>query len=241
MDDSIQFIMVLPGKTAKEVRQQFSVIIRRHFAGDQSLHDEIDANATSSHPVAQMARESLGMQGPPPKKLVGFKRRREELELLKLEEDIKCIKQARIKLEEETKDIMQARIKSEGRACFSGDVPAVLVQQGETGIRAGASEPEEQERMPATHPTRQFRFVEARTASRPSLNPSVKYLAVYPMDSGRLAVLAQGKDKFTLKKWAGLLRVKQESLSPVDDMKAALEYAGKQVLCLTKCLPFLMD
>ncbi len=85
--------------------------------------------------------------------------------------------------------------------------------------------------MPAARPMHQFRFVEARTASRPSLNPSVKYLAVYPMDSGKLAVLAQGKDKFTLKKWAELLRVKQESLSPVDDMKAALEYAGKQVLC----------
>ena len=96
MDDSIQFMMVLPGKTAKEVRQQFCVIIKRYFAGDESMHAELDANATSSSPIAQMARESLGVQAADSEGLVGFKRRREELELLKMEEEIKGMTQARI-------------------------------------------------------------------------------------------------------------------------------------------------
>ena len=87
VDDAIQFIMVLPGQTAKVVRQQFAVIIRHHFAGDQSLHAEIDANDASSHPMAQMARESLNVQTIDKPALGGFKRRREELELLKMEHE----------------------------------------------------------------------------------------------------------------------------------------------------------
>lgn len=79
--------MVLPGHTATVVRQQFGKIIKRHFGGDQSLHAEIDANATSNSPIAQMARESLGMAGGDKPALVGLKRRREELELLKLEHE----------------------------------------------------------------------------------------------------------------------------------------------------------
>ena len=34
-------------------------VIHRYFAGDKSLLDEIEANARSDHPMAQMARESL--------------------------------------------------------------------------------------------------------------------------------------------------------------------------------------
>lgn len=52
--------MVLPGKVAKEVRVQFADVIRRYIAGDRSLIDEIEANAQSSSPVAQMARATLG-------------------------------------------------------------------------------------------------------------------------------------------------------------------------------------
>jgi len=34
-------------------------IIHRYFAGDRSLLDEVEANARSDHPMAQMARDSL--------------------------------------------------------------------------------------------------------------------------------------------------------------------------------------
>ncbi|MCF8135479.1 MAG: hypothetical protein K9J32_08345 [Synechococcus lacustris] len=60
---AIDLIMVLPGKVAKEVRTQFSNIIKRYMAGDESLKDEIDANAQSSSPVAQMARASVQIDG----------------------------------------------------------------------------------------------------------------------------------------------------------------------------------
>ena len=56
---AIELIMVLPGQVAKEVRVQFANIIKRYMAGDESLKDEIDANAQSSSPVAQMARASV--------------------------------------------------------------------------------------------------------------------------------------------------------------------------------------
>ena len=51
--------MVLPGKIAKETRSQFADIIRRYMAGDQSLHVEIEKNAASTSPIAEMARASL--------------------------------------------------------------------------------------------------------------------------------------------------------------------------------------
>ena len=58
-DDSIELIMVLPGKMAKEFRVQAVNILKRYMAGDLSLISEIQSNAKSQHPVAQMARQSL--------------------------------------------------------------------------------------------------------------------------------------------------------------------------------------
>jgi len=90
-NDALQLIMVLPGKLAKETRQKFADILKRYMAGDQSMHDELDANAKSDSPIAQMARESLQEDY-----AVGFKRRREELELMRMEEEIKAMTQSRI-------------------------------------------------------------------------------------------------------------------------------------------------
>lgn len=60
-ENAIELVMVLPGQVAKETRTQFANIIRRYLAGDHSLISEIQANAQSASPVAQMARESLGI------------------------------------------------------------------------------------------------------------------------------------------------------------------------------------
>lgn len=95
-EHAIQLVMVLPGHTAKETRVQFANILRRYMAGDETLHAEVRANNTSSSPIAQMARESLGFPAVDEQLFVGFKRRREELELLKLEEEIKGMTQNRI-------------------------------------------------------------------------------------------------------------------------------------------------
>ena len=58
-NDALELIMVLPGKMAKAMRVKFADIIKRHLAGDASLVAEIEANAASVDPVAQMARASL--------------------------------------------------------------------------------------------------------------------------------------------------------------------------------------
>ena len=57
--DAIELVMVLPGKVAKEMRCKFAEIITRYFAGDATLLPEIQANAESSHPVAELARDAL--------------------------------------------------------------------------------------------------------------------------------------------------------------------------------------
>ncbi len=133
MDDSIEFVMVLPGPTARGIRQQFAVIIRRNLAGDQSLHAEIDANAASSHPIAQMARESLDVQAPVSPELVGFKRRREELELLKMEEEIKGMAQTRIlglKYEmEQLSDPSNSKLDEPTRLMFKETLQGLLIQE----------------------------------------------------------------------------------------------------------------
>ena len=81
--DAIQLVMVLPGKIAKETRAQFADIIRRYMGGDASMHEEIEANANSTSPIAQMARASLQAQAAQPvdEQSLRLKRRREELEI----------------------------------------------------------------------------------------------------------------------------------------------------------------
>ena len=57
--DAIELVMVLPGHKAKETRTQFSDIIKRYMAGDQTLITEIKANASSTSPIAQLAQASI--------------------------------------------------------------------------------------------------------------------------------------------------------------------------------------
>ena len=77
--DSIEFIMVLPGNEAKQIRVEFANLIKRYLAGDASLHAEIEANAQSTSPIAQMARASLDSEAVEHSTLLR-KREREELE-----------------------------------------------------------------------------------------------------------------------------------------------------------------
>jgi len=85
-EHAIELVMVLPGRVAKETRTQFANIIRRYLAGDHSLILEIQANAHSSSPVAQLARESLGITTD--EDLIRKRRREDlELEMLQIERD----------------------------------------------------------------------------------------------------------------------------------------------------------
>jgi len=90
--DSIELIMILPGKVAKETRAQFADVIRRYMAGDQSMHAELRSNAESASPIAQMARASLQSEQADQQDQISLnnKRKREELELLSLEQDLRA-------------------------------------------------------------------------------------------------------------------------------------------------------
>jgi hypothetical protein len=62
LDGAIKLVMILPGKIARETRNQFARIIRRYFGGDEALSNEITANSISSCPLARMARETVHTQ-----------------------------------------------------------------------------------------------------------------------------------------------------------------------------------
>lgn len=74
-EDTIELIMVLPGKIAKEFRLKFVDIIKRYLAGDHSLIQEIQANARSDEPIHQMARDALDPDN------TSLKRKCEELDI----------------------------------------------------------------------------------------------------------------------------------------------------------------
>jgi chromosome segregation ATPase len=56
---AIKVIMMLSGEKAALYRTTMVNILSRYYAGDGSLTDEIEANAASSSPVAEMARNAL--------------------------------------------------------------------------------------------------------------------------------------------------------------------------------------
>jgi GTPase SAR1 family protein len=57
-EDAIELVMVLPGKIARETRTKFANIIKRYMAGDEGMVKELRANAQSTSPIAQLARDS---------------------------------------------------------------------------------------------------------------------------------------------------------------------------------------
>ena len=79
--NAIELIMVLPGKIAKETRSRFAAIIQRYLAGDKSLVNEIEINAASKSPIAQLARASMdspaAMAVISPEEMIDRKRNRE--------------------------------------------------------------------------------------------------------------------------------------------------------------------
>ena len=87
--DIITLIMVLPGKIAKEIRSQFAEIIENYIRENLASGDVVPAEHS-----------------------VGFKRRREELEVLRMELEISTMRVNCYKQEEEARSMAQARILS---------------------------------------------------------------------------------------------------------------------------------
>ena len=71
---ALKLIMMLPGETAKKTRSHFAEILTRYYAGDSSLHAEVEANAAAEGPVNLLAREALPDDEP---LTLGMKRFRE--------------------------------------------------------------------------------------------------------------------------------------------------------------------
>jgi hypothetical protein len=84
--NALKLAMHLPGKKAKENRSAMVNFLVRYLAGDKSLLKVIKPNAASDSPVAQTVQLPR-MASPSDETTVGFRRRREELEL---EEEIKA-------------------------------------------------------------------------------------------------------------------------------------------------------
>lgn len=102
--------MVLPGRMAMEIRRKFADILLRYFAGDASLGPEIDANATSDHPINRAARAALDEE----QASAGEKRVRD------LEETLRKADEACGSLEKRTKsmagEMQRQREEAEGLA-----------------------------------------------------------------------------------------------------------------------------
>lgn len=77
----LKLVMKIGGVNAKRYRTAMVKILTRYYAGDDSLTDEIQANAQSAAPIAQMARASLAAEPVQEERSLEFKRKREELEL----------------------------------------------------------------------------------------------------------------------------------------------------------------
>lgn len=58
-EGALKLVMFLGGTRAAEIRSNLTSVFTRFQAGDRSLIEEIDANAASSNPIAQMARASI--------------------------------------------------------------------------------------------------------------------------------------------------------------------------------------
>ena len=85
---ALKLAMFLPGEKAKQSRSAMANILQRYYAGDASLIAEIEANAASTDPVAQMARASMAPESTiedkalqSRKMLLDFKEREMELQV----------------------------------------------------------------------------------------------------------------------------------------------------------------
>ena len=86
---ALKLVMLISGSKAALYRAAMAKILTRYYAGDGTLLEEVEANAQSSAPVAQMARAALASEPVVQNELaVTNKRKLEELTIAKLETEI---------------------------------------------------------------------------------------------------------------------------------------------------------
>ena len=91
---ALKLIMFLPGEAAKKHRGAMTDILRRYYAGDPLLIEEVITNNNSGSPVNELARASLLADGGEDGGRIEDdaelrKRKREEFEVLRMETEIK--------------------------------------------------------------------------------------------------------------------------------------------------------
>ena len=107
---AIQLSMSLPGENAKKNRSAMSKILVRYFAGDRSLIKEIESNAESNDPVAQMARDSLASEQKDVPLQVSRKR---EFEQLEYDERVAALERTRAETEKIKADTEKTKADAE--------------------------------------------------------------------------------------------------------------------------------
>eukprot|EP00960_Hanusia_phi_P060677 764581-Hanusia_phi.AAC.10 len=111
LDTIITIMQHLPGPIAAKNREKTAETMRRYFAGDQTLHAEIDRNATSSDPVCRIARASM----PEPVEAIPTGKRvsevtNDELYQLELAERRLTLAERTITLEQQNINLCRARV-----------------------------------------------------------------------------------------------------------------------------------
>ena len=91
---ALKLSMWIGGENAKKYRAAMVSILQRYYAGDGSLLDEVEANAQSSGPIQQMARESLAaekaVEDEEEALSLPFKKRRMELDMARMEAEVEA-------------------------------------------------------------------------------------------------------------------------------------------------------
>ena len=86
---ALKLVQWVGGENAEKYRSAMVSILQRYYAGDGSLLEEVEANAQSSGPIQQMARESLAaekaVEDEEEALSLPFKKRRMELDMARME------------------------------------------------------------------------------------------------------------------------------------------------------------
>jgi hypothetical protein len=207
---AIKLAMFLPGECAKKNRSLMASIIVRYYAGDPSLIREIEANAMSDACIPSMARESIFCDGESTKEEFSLKRKREELELLKLETEArKGQAQSYTEIAQAYTDICSNSIMDEHAKNVFKEAMLSTVQGKCTGRNDNENKSRETAKnasivLAEKNPT--FTFVES--ARWPNTNPLVdKYSRLDDMETDNEYEIPQMmyKDKELNQKFKGLL------------------------------------
>ena len=120
-EEAQQLLELLPAKYTEAFRALQRETLQRVQAGDQGLHEEVNHNALSGNPVAQLARAGLGISEAV---LVGaaldapLKRKRAELEYVQEEVGVE---KAFVKVDKERLDVDKERLFDVDKARLEHD------------------------------------------------------------------------------------------------------------------------